>query len=77
VHEVPFGRFKQYPNVPRSSDPLIFSTLSEALRKYCDFRSGALKETTASRIVAMSVTRKPGVAGLNIIAQGWCRRRWR
>ena len=46
----------------------MFSTLSEARKKYCDLMIGALKETMARRIVAMSVTRNPGVAGLNIIA---------
>ena len=35
----------------------------DALRKKIDFRIGTLKETTARRIVAMSVTRNPGVAG--------------
>ena len=47
---------------------MMFSTLSEARKKYCDLMIGALKETMARRIVAMSVTRKPGVAGLKIIA---------
>jgi hypothetical protein len=45
-------------------EPLIPSTEREALRKYIDLNHGTEKETTARSIVAIKVTRKPGVAGL-------------
>lgn len=45
-------------------EPLIPSTAREALRKYIDLNHGTEKETTARRMVAVKVTRKPGVAGL-------------
>jgi len=44
-------------------EPLIPSTAREALRKNTDLNHGTEKETTARRIVATKVTRKPGVAG--------------
>lgn len=34
------------------------------MRKYIDLNHGTEKETTARRMVAVKVTRKPGVAGL-------------
>ena len=40
-----------------------------ALRKYTDLNQGTENDTTASRIVAMRVTRKPGVAGLKIMVR--------
>ena len=43
--------------------PVCPDSVIVALRKKMDLRMGVLKETTASRIVAMRVTRKPGVAG--------------
>lgn len=36
------------------------------MRKYIDFKYGTLNDTIARRMVAMRVTRKPGVAGLII-----------
>ena len=44
-------------------EPSVLSIVMVALRKNMDLRMGTLKETTARRPVAMSVTRKPGVAG--------------
>jgi hypothetical protein len=69
VQVVPLFSSKQYPSVPRVIVPLKLSKLIEALRKKIDLRRGTLNETTARRIVAMSVTRKPGVAGRKIIVK--------
>ena len=61
-------------------EPSIPSTEREALRKYIDLNQGTEKETTARRIVATKVTRKPGVAGFigktNNLEEFFCRKDW-
>lgn len=49
--------------------PVTFSTVRDALRKNTDLSIGTLNETTASRTVAVRVTRKPGVAGRKIMVE--------
>lgn len=49
--------------------PVMFSTVRDALRKNTDLSNGTLNETTASRTVAVRVTRKPGVAGRKIMVE--------
>jgi hypothetical protein len=45
-------------------EPSVPSTEREAFKKNTDLNHGTEKETTARRIVASKVMRKPGVAGL-------------
>ena len=60
---VPFDKCRQYPSVPNVMLPDRPSTAKEALRKNTDLAYGTEKHTIARRIVAIKVTKKPGVAG--------------
>lgn len=60
---VPFENSKQYPNVPKVMVPFTPLEAMVALRKYTDLKYGTQNDTTARRIVAVSVQMNPGVAG--------------
>lgn len=60
---VPLESSKQYPRVPNMIEPLYELTEILALRKKTDLIHGTPKDTSASKIVAVRVTIKPGVAG--------------